>query len=177
METKEGWVVKHPTSDKPVTVVAESYCTELERLLASAAQSLVDAQALLEDSNKNNNVTPDIHFIERSLLVQLINKNINIELPINVSYIVVEELSMNSSTNRKFIQELPDGTFRNCTPLEIEDGLKAETHRLQLLAKIEEWQRALDKLSRDCKHPVVYDVAGVPYNVRHCIVCGHVSLL
>ena len=82
---------------------------------------------------------------------------------------------------RKLIHEFTDGPnrgkFRECTQEELDDALAKEQIRIDLEEKIEIAKKALKELKKGCTHPVCYDTAGMPYDVRHCIICGDTSLL
>lgn len=83
MVTKEGWVSQHPTSRVPTDVITASYCNLVESCLTEVLQALADAQALLADSNRNNNVTPDLYYVDRSKLVMDVCSRLRLQLPVN----------------------------------------------------------------------------------------------
>lgn len=79
--------------------------------------------------------------------------------------------------NTRFIKELPDGSFRDCTDAEIELALLTRKLAAQLCNSIDVLQKELTALLEVCTHPVQYDLPGMPYDVRHCVTCMHTSLV
>ena len=69
------------------------------------------------------------------------------------------------------------GKFRKCTSEEVDDALATEERILALKDEINKATAEIKKITKDCDHPVCYDTAGHPYDVRHCVICGHTSLI
>ena len=78
---------------------------------------------------------------------------------------------------RTFICEQKDGSFIYASRSQIEDALKIEKEVLSIEKKIKDLQKKKKKLTENCKHEVTWDEPGMPYNIRHCVKCGHTSLL
>ena len=77
----------------------------------------------------------------------------------------------------KYIQELPDGNYRSCNEGEILHAIGNQRKRLELQDKLEHIKATLKIVQDTCKHPVCWDEPGYIYHTRHCITCGHNSLL
>lgn len=78
---------------------------------------------------------------------------------------------------RVYIQELPGGSYRKVTEEELTEALKKQKRRQKLERLEKRIKQELETQERNCKHPVVYDEEGYIYHFRHCIICGHVSLI
>lgn len=79
--------------------------------------------------------------------------------------------------DKRFIRELPNGQFRDCSQAEIDKANFTRVRRLRLEGVIDHAQKQRAAIIEGCKHPVCFDEPGVPYDVRVCLCCGHVSLL
>lgn len=77
----------------------------------------------------------------------------------------------------RYIQELPGGGYRDATKEELTEALKKQKRRLKLERLKYYIGQKLEAQQKACKHPVVYDTDGYIYHSRHCITCGHVSLI
>lgn len=75
------------------------------------------------------------------------------------------------------IHELSNGKFRPATPEEILLAHKVQAARIRLEADQRRIQDALDDLRDNCTHPVQFDQAGEPYDIRTCVACGRMSFL
>lgn len=82
-----------------------------------------------------------------------------------------------SDDNKAYIQELPDGKYRMCTVKEIAKAKTAAKRREKLTLQLEVLKTELHELGKDCTHPVCWDEWGYIYTTRHCIICGHTSIL
>lgn len=81
------------------------------------------------------------------------------------------------SKKRELIHELPSGKFRAATQEEINEAKRLEKRRLAAQQQLAAAQAELKAIGQDCKHVVCYDEEGIPYNIRHCVACGHKDLL
>jgi len=77
----------------------------------------------------------------------------------------------------RYIIELDDGSFRNCTEAEILEAFRIQVIVNDLRELIKHATLKMDKIFKECKHEVCYDVAGHPYDIRHCVICGHTSII
>jgi len=78
---------------------------------------------------------------------------------------------------KRYIQELPDGGFRDVTEEELASAKAMERRREMFSRQLLGIEAELRRIRNDCKHPVSYDKEGHPYNVRVCIVCGVGTIL
>lgn len=73
---------------------------------------------------------------------------------------------------RRYIKELPGGSFRDCTDREVSTA----RHRASTLEWVDRqmarYQKMHNDIVRNCKHDVQYDEPGIPYDIRRCLVCG-----
>ncbi|HET8687142.1 MAG TPA: hypothetical protein VFM18_10850 [Methanosarcina sp.] len=77
----------------------------------------------------------------------------------------------------EFISGPQRGKFRQTDELEYHHAKVLHDHRVKLEETIRKAEEELKYLVSNCKHPVCYDTPGIPYDVRHCTICGHQSLL
>jgi hypothetical protein len=78
---------------------------------------------------------------------------------------------------RKFICEQKDGSYIYATKEQIEEAKTVEKELASIENKIAELTKRKKTLTAGCKHEVSWDEPGHPYDVRHCVKCGHTSLL
>lgn len=81
--------------------------------------------------------------------------------------------------NRKYIQENKDGSYRllDINSQEVRTALKTQEKRDSMQRLITLMQEEIKCIMEKCTHPVCYDEAGMPYDVRRCVTCGHTSLI
>lgn len=78
---------------------------------------------------------------------------------------------------KSLIHEKPNGSYRPATISEIAEAVAIGARRETLQELVYLLEANIDDLTKDCPHTVCYDEPGMPYNVRHCVACGHTSLL
>lgn len=78
--------------------------------------------------------------------------------------------------DRKFFTEV-EGKNVPATALRTHAALTVEAERKKLQADLELIQSRLAEIQKDCQHEVFWDTAGHPCDVRHCVECGHQSLI
>lgn len=76
-----------------------------------------------------------------------------------------------------YIQELPNGSYREVSNAELLTSQVIGNKRKHLLKEKDNIKKQLNDIYDGCTHPVCYDEAGFPYDVRTCVRCGHTSLL
>lgn len=78
---------------------------------------------------------------------------------------------------KRLFYENSDGSNRKVTDEEREATIRKMKKIKELKIRIKEAQTALKNLSANCDHKIFYDEPGHPYDVRHCPICGHTSLI
>lgn len=79
--------------------------------------------------------------------------------------------------DQRYIQELSNGKFRDCTAEEVHEA-KIKRAQIDIMrSQINDLQKQIDAIIKNCKHPVNYDKDSSPYFVRRCIICGASSLI
>lgn len=76
-----------------------------------------------------------------------------------------------------YIHENKGGSYRDSTTAEIDAAFVVKTERDRLQSLIDTASKRLDEIKTGCVHDVCFDTAGFPYDVRHCLSCGHTSLI
>lgn len=69
--------------------------------------------------------------------------------------------------------ELPSGGFRESTQEEQKKGEALKQELDAINAVIETAIKKRTELLDQCDHKLFVDIAGWPYNIRKCAVCGH----
>lgn len=77
----------------------------------------------------------------------------------------------------KYIQELTNGSYREVTAQELNVAKVVGNERKKLIKEKEKIKKLLNAIYDGCTHPVCYDEAGHPYDIRTCVRCGYTSLL
>lgn len=78
---------------------------------------------------------------------------------------------------KRYICELPNGGFRDCSEDEIAAALVKQQHGKTLYDTIARCEKELSEIMKNCDHSVSYDRPGFPYDVRTCVICGHQSTI
>jgi predicted Rossmann fold nucleotide-binding protein DprA/Smf involved in DNA uptake len=86
-------------------------------------------------------------------------------------------ISRKEMAKRILICEQPDGSYVLASPEQIKQALADEKRLNRIGNQIKKLEDQLELIQSDCKHEVTYDEEGFPYNIRHCLRCGHTSLL
>lgn len=73
--------------------------------------------------------------------------------------------------------EYPDGSHRKVTDEEQEATIRKVKKIKELKRRIAQAEIAIKRFTASCDHKIFYDEPGHPYDVRHCPICGHTSLI
>lgn len=80
----------------------------------------------------------------------------------------------------KLYREVKNNGSSTCVELSEEESaiaLKIHNRIQKIDADIEVLKQERNDLTRNCKHPAIYDEQGFPYDFRHCVICGDISIL